>query len=111
MDEQKQRYSANPTVTRIAAGGGYDEWFDCRERITYGDFTEASRGKTGMDALFAIASRVVVDWSLVGADGAKLLITPEQIAALDIELMEPVIDWLNARPFFVRMSRRQNPKS
>ena len=116
MSEGK-RYVSGSATERVPAGGGYDEWFEIRlvpelgtaldVSMTGQDGTkpdhelsdaenavrEEQANKARTSALFA---SMIIDWSLVGADGNKLPINAVTVRNLDLDLAAPIMPYLEA---------------
>jgi hypothetical protein len=97
-----RRFTGIPTE-RIAAGGGFEEWFEVATTVTTGDFIEARRSSTSEDSMemgMRLMARLVRAWSMQDAAGAPVPITYEAILALPWPLVEPVFTVISERMRF-----------
>lgn len=84
-----KRYTGTP-ITRIAAGGGYDEWIEIADSPSVGDIIEARKG--GDDQIemgLRLLARMIRAWSLIDANGEPLAISYDSLTSLPFALIEP----------------------
>lgn len=106
MSETGRRFTGIPTE-RIAAGGGFEEWFEVATTVTTGDFIEARRqavSEDNMEMGMRLMARLVRTWSLQDAAGAPVPITYDAILALPWPLVEPVFNKIAERMSFLGRS-------
>lgn len=88
-------------TARIDAGDGYEgEWFDVRG-ITMRDSDAAQKAaddvNAGAEGKTALLARIITDWSFTDEKGAKLPITPANLADMDVAAYAPVLEHIKAK--------------
>lgn len=97
-----KRYNPADEIERVPAGGDYDEWFDVRKGATLGSVMNSYQSSDPKARITNMLCALIAAWSLTDGGQADpehprvLPITPEIIADLPVEMLEPLMNRFEA---------------